>query len=161
MSILPKPAPATPARTADAGRIATVYAVILVILALCQLFTYDHFPELVDSFGLPGGTALAYTLTAVLVTAEVFALPFLLRMPLSPAFRWFSLLCAGLVPAIWLYLTAWLAAMQPAVNNVGLLGTLVEIMPGWWAVFISGALGIMAVWAIWGLWPAQASKKKK
>lgn len=134
------------------------YAVLLVVMVVAQLFTFESFLELIGSFGLPGGLVTAYVVGAVLIAAQVFALPFLLRMSLSPAFRMLSLLLAGLVADIWLVLTLWLAITQPAVTNVGFLGTVVEVMPGWWAVCIAVAFGILATWAAWGMWPLSSTK---
>lgn len=165
MSFFRHPTPAPTPKTKDVKSISTFYAAILVIMVVAQLFTFDAFLELFASFQLPGGPATGYTLAAVLVAAEVFALPFLLRMNLSPAFRWFSLLCAGLVSDIWLFVTIWILVVGVDVATVGFLGTVVDTMPGWWAVFISLAFGILALWSAWGMWPAtskrRASKKKR
>ncbi len=153
MSFFRIPTPAPVPKSKNVATISLFYAVILVVMVVAQLFTFESFLELFGAFDLPGGLTTAYTLAAVLIAAQVFALPFLLRMPLSPAFRMVSLLSAGLVADIWLFLTLWLAIMQPAVTNVGFLGTVVETMPGWWAVCIALAFGILATWAAWGMWP--------
>ena len=159
MSLLPIATVAPKAKTKDVTRIAIFYSVILVIFALCQLFTYEDFLQLMVSFNLPGGTPFTYFLTSLLVVAEVFALPFLLRLPLSRAFRWFSLGCGWLVPIIWLFVTVVVAMNNSTADNIGFLGTVVSIMPGWWAVFISTAFFILAAWASWGLWPGKTRKK--
>jgi len=158
MSILPSPTHAPEARTKDAKHVAIFYALILVILVVAQLFTYDTFLQLVTTFELPGGRQVAYFLTSFLVAAEVFALPFLLRMSLSRAFRWVSMVCGWLVALIWVFITVWIAITEPAVSSVGLLGTVTEIMPGWWNVFISLSFVILAAWAAWGLWPGKRKK---
>lgn len=134
-------------------RIAIFYAVILVVMAVAQLFSFDEFLKLVTDFGFPGGIRYAHFIVAFLVTAEVFAVPFLLRMPLSPAFRWVSMVCGWLVALIWTKITIWLVIKDGIVGNVGFLGTIVDTMPGWWAIFISLAFGILAIWASWGMWP--------
>jgi hypothetical protein len=158
MSILRKPTPAPKPKTTDVKQVAIFYAVFLIILAVTQLFTFDRFLELIVSFGLPLGDRFAYFLGALIVTVEIFALPFLLRMPLSPAFRWFSIGCGWLVALIWLKISLWLVLSDSLVENVGYLGTLVNLMPGWWAVFISLALATLAVWSSWGMWPAKRKK---
>ncbi len=159
MSLLPIATVAPKPKTKDVTRIAIFYSIILVIFVLCQLFTYESFLLLIDSFGLPGGTPFAYFLTSLLVVAEVFALPFLLRLPLSRAFRWFSLACGWLVPIIWLFVTISVTVGNSTVDNIGFLGTVVSITAGWWAVFISSAFFILAAWASWGLWPGKTRKK--
>ena len=157
MSIFVHTMRAPKAKTKDVRRVAILYAIILVVMAVAQLFSFDEFSQLFNSFGLPGGMQYAYFLAAFVVTAEVFALPFLLRMPLSPAFRWVSMVCGWLVAAIWLEVTVWLAFHEGISNNVGFLGTVTDILPGVWAVFITIALGILAAWASWGMWPRKKS----
>ena len=141
-------------------KIATLYAVILMVMAVAQLFTFDEFLKLMTSFGFPGGIQYAHFITAFLVVAEVFALPFLLRMPLSPAFRWLSMILGWFVALIWAMLTIWVVTQASTINNVGFLGTAVHLVPGWWAVFMSVAFGVLAAWASWDMWPSRRSAKR-
>jgi len=160
MSIFVKPVPAPTSKTKDSQRVALFYAGILVIMAVAQLFSFEDFLKLITDFGFPGGAQFAYFLAAYLVTVEVFALPFLLRMPLSVAFRWLSMVAGWLVAFIWAVITVWLALYDGTVNNVGFLGTVIETIPGWWALCLSLALGILAAWASWGMWPCQQRVKR-
>jgi len=146
-------------RTIDAQRVALFYAAILAVMAVAQLYTFDHFLELVLTFGLPGQAATAYFLAAFLVTCEVLALPFLLRMPLSPAFRWVSMALGWIVAGLWIVLTIGLF-LQGTVGNVGFLGTVFEVFPSWWTIYISLMFGFVAVWSSWGLWPGYNGEKK-
>jgi len=154
MSFFRTPTAAPVPKSKNTATISLFYAVLLVVMVVAQLFTFESFLELFAFFELPGGRSTGYILASALVASQVFALPFLLRMALSPAFRMFSLLSAGLVTDIWLFITLWLAIAQPAVANVGFLGTVVEIVPGWGAVFVALALGTLALWAAWGMWPS-------
>lgn len=158
MSVFAKPTEAREPRSKDAKRIAIFYAILLLIFAVMQLFTFDKFLVLIGEFGLPGEEMTAYLVASLLVVSEVFALPFLLRMPLSPLFRWFSMILSWLAAALWIKLSFWLVLTDSPVETVGFLGTLVYVMPGWWAVLVSVALGILAAWASWGLWPGKAKK---
>lgn len=160
MSIFPHTTPAPTPKTKDASKIAIVYAVILVVLVVAQLFTFDDFLSLVGDFGFPGGIRYAHFIAALLVASEVFALPFLLRMQLSPAFRWFSMILGWLVAIIWTKISIWLVIHEGIANNVGFLGTVVSLQPGWWAIFISIALGVLAAWASWGMWPYRRNAKR-
>ena len=153
MNIFAQATKAPEPKTKDARRISIFYAGILLVMVVAQLFTFEEFLLLITSFDLPGGVRFAHFLTAFLVVAEVFALPFLLRMPLSIAFRWVSMTLALIAALIWVFLSIWLVAEVKAASNIGFLGTVVDIMPGLWAVFISIALVILAIWAAWGLWP--------
>lgn len=159
MSILPKASTATPAKTNESKQVAVVYAVILVVFALAQLYTFDEFIGLIPSLGLPISEGVAYALAPIIVAAEVFALPFLLRMKLSIGFRWFSMVMGWLVAALWLFITLSVAVHGTGAETIGFLGTAVNLIPGWSTVMVALAMGILAAWASWGLWPAKRSKK--
>lgn len=147
-------------KTGESQKIAYSYATILVMFSLAQLFTFDKFLVLLGSFSLPGGVFVAHLLGSIIVTSEVLALPFLLGLKLSLVMRIISMVLGWLVPLTWFKLTLWLIFTNSAVSNIGFLGTTVKLIPGWWAVFISIALGVMAAWASWGLWPLPKGKTK-
>ena len=141
-----------------AHTIALLYAGVMVLFSVTQLFTFEAFIRLLDSFGLPGGVRVTHVLAAVIVITEVFALPFLLRMRLSPAMRVVSMVCCWLVALKWFGLTLWMMLSVNSISNVGFLGDLFRLTPGWWAVLFSVALGILAAWASWGMWPLARKK---
>ena len=156
MKIFTEPHQAKKPKTGESQKIAYAYAIILVVLVLCQLFTFDKFLTLLQSFGLAGGAAFARFIASILVVSEVFALPFLLRLDLSHLMRVVSMVMGWLVPLVWLGLSLWLVFTINAISNIGFLGTVVSLTPGWWAVFISVSLGLMSAWASWGLWPGKS-----
>lgn len=147
--------PALPPRTDRAGKIALLYAFILVVMVVCQLFTFEDFTVLIEAYALPFSPRLVGVLPALIVTSEVFALPFLLRMTLSHAFRWLSLLCSWVVPLLWLFMSIWGAnhLQLNGIDTVGFLGSLGNLPAGWWAVGFSLSMAVLALWASWGLWP--------
>ena len=159
MSMFVKATPAPSAKTSETKQVAILYAALLTIMAVTQLFTFEEFIELFPAFHLPLGEVLVYGLAPALVAAEVFALPFLLRMAVSPAFRFVSMFCGWFVAATWLFVSTWVAATRVDADTIGFLGTFASLSPGWWAVLISLALGVLAVWASWGLWPIRRAKK--
>lgn len=161
MSFFRKPQPAPKPRSPQGPAIAVLYAAILVIMVVAQLFTFEAFLQLFASFGFPGGIGTGYVIAALLVTSEVLAIPFLLRMSLSPAFRVFSMLLAGLVADIWLVVTIWTALMTNPPENVGFFGTIIDIQAGMGPIFLAVALGILAIWATYELWPLAKTSKKK
>ena len=158
MSILPKATSPVSPRTKDAPLIGLAYAGIVTVFAVTQLFSFDKMSDLFDSFWLPGGTGFTHFLVAVLVVVEVFSLPFLLRIRVSQAMRVFSMLCGWLVAVIWLYISLWLALSTNALDNIGMLGTIVKLTPGWWSVLVSLGLGVLAAWSSWGMWPLKSRK---
>jgi len=158
MKIFTQATAAKKPKTKESQKIAYMYAAILILFVLTQLFTFDKFLILLESFWIPGGKFVAYMLGSLLVISEVLALPFLLGLKLSSLMR---IICMGLgwfVSIVWLGLSLWLVLTVNAVSNIGFFGTIVNLVPGWWAVFISVALGLLAAWASWGLWPI-ANKK--
>ncbi|MGY4893491.1 MAG: hypothetical protein ACO1N2_02220 [Candidatus Saccharimonadota bacterium] len=152
MSIFVQATPAPAAKSHETKQIATLYAGLLTILAVTQLFTFDEFIELFPQLGLP------VALAPIIVACEVFALPFLLRMRLSPAFRALSMGLGWLVALGWLFVSI-VAVQQGTTETVGYLGTLVNFIPGWSAVLIAASFGILAAWSSWGLWPFRRSRK--
>jgi len=155
MKIFVKATKAKKPRTSESQKIAYAYAAILVIFALTQLFTFDKFLILVESFGLPGSDIVARLFVSTIVTSEVLALPFLLGLNLSQLMRVISMVLGWAVPLAWLKVTLWLLFTTNSVSNIGLLGTTIKLVPGWWLVFVSIALGILSAWASWGLWPGK------
>lgn len=155
MNIFVKATKAKKPRTSESQKIAYAYAAILVIFALTQLFTFDKFLILVESFSLPGSDIVARLFVSTIVTSEVLALPFLLGLNLSQLMRVISMVLGWAVPLAWLKVTLWLLFTTNSVSNIGLLGTTVSLTSGWWLVFVSIALGILSAWASWGLWPGK------
>ena len=161
MSILVKATPARIPRSQQTKQISIIYAGILVIFAVTQLFTFDEFLEYFPTLNLPFNDGFTYALAAIIIVAEVFAIPFLLRMSLSPAFRWLSMLLGWFVPLFWFFISLWIIFTAPEVGSIAFIGNLASLTPGWWAVFMSLALGIMAGWSSWGLWPGALKFTKK
>lgn len=146
-------------KSKETERMAYAYATVLIVVVLCQLFSFDGLLKLFEEFNLPGGSVIVNLMGSIIVVSEVFALPFLLQMRTSPLMRIVSMVFGWLVPVAWLKLSLWLMITNNSVSNIGFLGTLVDLTPGWWAVFICLALGIMAAWASWGMWPMERRKK--
>ena len=157
MSIFVKPTEAPKPRTDASAKISILFAGILVVMAVAQLFTFDTFIPYIQTLHLPLSVGASYALAPVLVISEVFAIPFLLRMWLSPAFRYLSMLLGWVAAFLWVCISSWVAFSSNSVDSIGFLGTVVKIVPGVWAVFFSVALVILAAWSSWGLWPGKRS----
>lgn len=154
MSIFVQSSSALPPKTAIAGRVGILAAAIIVLFLVGQLFTYEKFPAVLNDMWLPGvGQPQSIVLAALTVLAELFALPFLLRMRLSLAMRVVSMAMGWLVVVFWLCVLVWQNVTPSALTNAGLLGATVSLAVGWWMVLAVLALGVLAAWASWGLWP--------
>lgn len=146
-------------KTIDSLKVAYMYAILLMVFVVCQLFSFEKFVPLIESFGLPWGELGAKIIAFIIVTCEVFSLPFLLRIDVWQAFRIKSMILGWIVPLIWLFLTIWINLSANGIPTVGFLGTVYNLVPGWWAVLFSISLGILSFWASWGLWPIKPIKK--
>lgn len=153
MSVFVIAVPAQKPRSEYSKQIALLYAAMLVIFAVAQLYSFDTFMQYFPSLGLPFPDAVTYAMAAVIVVAEIFALPFLLRMTVSPAFRWGSMVLGWCVPLFWLGVSFWVLFQAPTVTSIAFLGGVAQLEPGWWAITFVIAIAIMAGWASWGLWP--------
>ena len=159
MKFLAHVSPPSPIKTSESRQISLVYAFLLVVMVLAQLFAYEKFPDLIAAYELPGGIVTAHLVAALLVISSVFALPFLLRMSVSPLMRFVSMACGWIVPTIWIVLGNSLTVFHPTIANVGLLGARVTLLPGIWVLCVAIALLVMAAWASWGMWPQMPHRK--
>ena len=153
MSVISKVTASPKPKTKNVGQISLLLAGILALFAVTQLITLGAFTRLVESFWLPGSIRIAHVVVALLIMSELLSLLFLLRLRLSIAMRIISMVCGWVVVLLWLGLCMWLMLTVNAIHNVGFLGTLVDIQPGWWAILFTVALGILSAWASWGMWP--------
>ena len=148
--------PSTP-KTKESKQAALAYAVVLIAMVATQLFSFEKFIPLLESFDLPGGLS-GRVIAVTLVVSGVLALPFLLRMKLSMAMRYLSMAAGWVVALLWVFLTVWVNASGVLVDTMGLLGASVGLLPGWWAVFVAVGMGILSAWASWGLWPGKRKR---
>jgi hypothetical protein len=147
-------------RSKASGFAAIIYAAVLTIFAVTQLFTFEDFIKVFQASFSPLGIGFGVVLAAMVVIAEVFALPALLRMPLSIAFRWVSIGLTIVVPLLWLSISFW-SVTQKGIETVGFLGALVSPEPGAWAIAFSFALLFLAGWAVYGILPPRNHNIKR
>jgi len=153
MNFLHSATVAPAAKTVSSRRAALLYAALLTVMATAQLYSFDDFLKLVKSYGDISAVGGAYFVAAFIVTSEVLALPFLLRMSLSPAFRRVSMVLGLIAAAVWVKVAIWLTIQGTGSSNVGFLGTVVDVTPGWGAILVSLFLLSLAIWSVWGLRP--------
>lgn len=110
-----------------AATLGRVLAGVFVVMSLLHLFRIDTFMPVLDDV-LPGGAGIATSAALLIVLSEVFAIPFLLRMKLSPLAHLVSGMLVVLAPLWWLLITIWaigtplstglLGAFTPATANI-------------------------------------------
>lgn len=154
MSFFVSPSNALPAKTPLAERVAVAVAGLFVVLAVGQLFEFENFPTTLYDMWLPGmNQGLSVLVAGLVVTLEILAIPFLLRMRLSPLMRIVSMVAGWVVAVWWLVVLTWQNVNPAALTNNGLLGSTAELPIGWWSVTLMLGVGILIVWSSWGLWP--------
>ena len=160
MNVFVEPTAAPVPKTSNTTWISMALAACFIILAVAQLYKYEEFPDVLAGLGLPGGVVWAPIYAALIVTGEVLAVPFLLRMRLSPAMRVVSMVSGWLVSGLWLVIAA-IGSLAGDAGNSGILGATVPVPAGWWMACVFIALGILAAWSAWGMWPCQRQSAKQ
>lgn len=78
-------------------------ALLLILMAVAQLFAYESFSSvLTQSLAMTSSSVQITLLAAFLVVFEVTAVANFVDVPLSLLARWFSRLCGLLVPVMWI-----------------------------------------------------------
>lgn len=148
--------PAPEPKTTNTKTVGIFLAGVIVMMVVTQLFSYELFAGVIDAF--LNNSPLASVVAACIVTLEVAAVPFLLRMQLSLAARYVSMVAGWLTTTFWLGISLYGSITFGMYDNAGFLGDTIILPGGWWAVFFSSGLVVLAVWASWGMWPAPRSK---
>lgn len=100
-------------------------AVVMIIMVLVHLFRIDTFIPILDDY-LPGGKSLAGLVGVLIICSELFALPFLMRMKLSPLAHITSGALVVFAPLWWALLTFLALGLD---HSTGQLGEFVKVMP--------------------------------
>lgn len=107
-----------------------ILAALIILMVVSQLMTIEKLLPIMDSYQLPGGSSIVKALVFVMATSGVFALPFLLRMRLSPLFRIASAALLNIYSLIWLALGVWVTINNPPLSGTGVFGSLLTSIPG-------------------------------
>lgn len=104
-------------------------AALIILMVVSQLMTIEKLLPIMDSYQLPGGSSTVKVLVFAMATSGVFALPFLLRMRLSPLFRIVSAALLNAYGLIWLTLGVWVTMNNPSLSGTGIFGSLLTSIP--------------------------------
>lgn len=97
------------------GRIA---AVVLMSMAVIHLFRIDTFIPILDE-ALPGESITASVTALLVILSEVFAIPFALRIRLSPLAQLVSGALVALAPLWWVLIDIWTLSLASATGQLG------------------------------------------
>lgn len=124
-----------------------VAAGILTAFAVVHLFRIDTLVDIINNV-IPGGETAAGWFVVVVVLAEVFVLPFLLRIKLSPAAHIASGFMTILAPLMWTLLAIWSYGSE---FSIGQFGQFIEIPSAWFVIalnFVWLGFNFYTLWAL-------------
>lgn len=126
-------------RTKSTWLLSLLCAGMFLVMLMTQLYGYEAFSGILSQ--LHGGSEKsAMVLAAVIVTAELLALPYLLSMYISRLFRFFSAALAFFVSGFWLFT----AFTNAHASNAGLFSDTFELAGGLlvavWSMVLFGAV---------------------
>jgi len=119
---------------------AFVLGLVMVALALLQLFQYEDFPLVFQVMGIPGGAAVAGILAAVFPLLEAASLPFLFSLRVPTWLRKVSVAAGVSVGVLWLFVTVWASVTQGGGVVSGIFGATLAVKSGWWGVVFAALL---------------------
>ena len=151
--------PAPVVKTPNIQKVSLLLAGFFLAMTVAQLFTFEKFPDVIEQTWLTGDQSQARLIAALIVTCEVLALPFLLRLKLSKAMRVLSMILGWLTIAFWLVVVIYQNIQGLPIGNSSILGATVALPVGMWSIFIFIALGVLAAWVSWGMWPLRREIK--
>lgn len=112
---------------------AWICAGLLVAMLVAQLFSYEDFPSKLDVLLPINDQPTIKLLAAVIVIAELFALPYLLGMYVATLMRVVSALAAVFAAGFWLIMSL----TNAHAANSGLFSTTVDLPGGIFAALLS------------------------
>lgn len=113
---------------------------VMVALALLQLFQFEDFPLVFEVMRVPGGAIAAGVLAAVFPLLEVASLPFLFSLRVPAWLRKVSMVAGVSVGALWLLITLWATITQGSGIVSGIFGATLAVSSGWWGVVFAALL---------------------
>ena len=133
---------------------AFVLGLVMLTLAVTQLFQFEDFPEVMQTMQIPGGMVVAWLLAVMIPLLEVGSLPYLFSMKLTKKMRNVSKWLGVAAAVLWLAITLWTSlTMGPTVQS-GIFGATIVTPSGWWSV-------LFAVLLLWSMWLTVRERPKR
>lgn len=128
-----------------------ILAIIIIIMTVSQLMTVEKTLPILENYLLPGRAATAKAVLFFELVAGVFALPFLLRMKVSPLFRLLSVFLLFVFASTWVLLSLWVMATEPPYIGSGMFGSFFSDIAREGTLLIAAMLFSYACVATWVL----------
>lgn len=130
-----------------------VLAGITTAMVVSQLFKFEEFGVLLSEYPVASLFNNSIILAAIIISLEVFSLPFLLRMKISPAFRIVSMFFGWLVAGIWFYLATIVPLVSDMVVEPAMFGGLLTFLPMFAYSLLASLITILTILVSFGMWP--------
>jgi hypothetical protein len=121
-------------------------AVLYVFFAVGQLISFEKLSGILTILWPIDLADVVKLGSALLVVAEVFAIPYLLGMQLSTAMRMLSAFFAHAIGLYIVYVGILTGDSSNALINTGLGGSYVIIPGGWWLIWFGIGINVLLVW---------------
>jgi hypothetical protein len=125
--------------------------VVFAAMAALQLVTYEKFVPIIQNYQLFNSPAGGKVFAAIVVVAEVMALPFLLRMKLSRLFRMASAGFLVLASLSWVVLGLKSAFSDAPIIGTGIIGGFLASTNPTIVLPYAIILCVATMTALWGL----------
>lgn len=122
-------------------------AAVSIFFAVIHLFRIDMLVPLVDTY-MVGGIIIASLKVVAIVLAEVFAVPFALRMKLSPLAHRVSGALLVLAPLYWTLINIW---NYGASVSTGQFSSFVATPSGWMSIILNLSWLVFTLATLWAL----------
>jgi hypothetical protein len=119
-------------------------AMVVTLLLIAQLYTFEDFPGVVETFGMPGGGVTVAVLVALIPLVEAASLPYLLSMETDRRTIRVSRYAALGVGIMWALISIWILLMGQSAAQSGIFGATIPLMGGVWAAAYSALLILAA-----------------
>lgn len=161
-SFFKKPKPIDPPKPVKpyAPLLGRILATVSIVFALVHLIRIDSLVQIVGD-GLASSALVASLVVIFTLLAEVFAVPFLLRMKLSPLAHLVSGFQAVFAPLMWLLISIWLLGTPYSTGQLGQFVATPSSVPLVLANLAWLSLAFVTLWALGYNRLSMVSKKKK
>lgn len=123
-----------------------IAGVVLIVMAICQIVSFNDFSDILLGLGLSGPNVWA----AIIIVAELWGSAMFFKIRLSSAFRMVSAIAAVLASGFWFVMNVNLISdgLSSSAQNSGYFGSYLAQSPGWWTVIEATAL---LLWVVYNL----------
>ena len=112
-----------------AGVLSYAFGLWSAALALAQMVSFEEFVEALRTYHVAGERG-SIAIAIALISIEIFSVPFLLRLSLSPLARLLSALCVALLPWAWTVMGVAGLLNGSTVGNAGYFGGFLAVPVG-------------------------------